>query len=77
MWQPQRTARRADHRDDAARREGIAEEGWQDRVLSDGSQHQVFKRYFTGEGLAGKLGGGRVLHEGAWFVVVQASLADQ
>jgi ubiquinone/menaquinone biosynthesis C-methylase UbiE len=62
---------------DAARREGIAEEGWQDRVLSDGSRHQVFKRYFTGEGLAGELGGGRVLHEGAWFVAVRASLADE
>jgi SAM-dependent methyltransferase len=61
---------------DAARREGIPEEGWQDRVLSDGSRHQVFKRYFTGTGLARELGGGRVLHEGPWFVVVQASLPE-
>jgi ubiquinone/menaquinone biosynthesis C-methylase UbiE len=57
---------------DATRRPGIPERGWQDRVLSDGSHHQVFKRYFTGEGLARELGGGRVLHEGPWFVVVQA-----
>jgi ubiquinone/menaquinone biosynthesis C-methylase UbiE len=61
---------------DAARREGIPEEGWQDRMLSDGSQHQVFKRYFTGEGLARELGGGRILHEGPWFLVVQTSLAE-
>jgi ubiquinone/menaquinone biosynthesis C-methylase UbiE len=60
---------------DAARREGIPEEGWQDRELSDGSRHQVYKRYFTGEGLAGELGGGEVLHEGPWFVVVRAGLA--
>ena len=61
---------------DAARREGIPEEGWQDRVLSDGSRHRVFKRYFTGEGLARELGGGWVLHDGPWFVVVQSSLAE-
>ena len=61
---------------DAARREGIPEEGWQDRVLSDGSRHRVFKRYFTGEGLARELGGGRILHDGPWFVVVQSSLAE-
>jgi ubiquinone/menaquinone biosynthesis C-methylase UbiE len=57
---------------DAARREGIPETGWQERALSDGSRHQVFKRYFTGEGLARELGGGQVLHEGPWFVVVRA-----
>jgi ubiquinone/menaquinone biosynthesis C-methylase UbiE len=61
---------------DAARRDGIPEEGWQDRVLSDGSRHQVFKRYFIGEGLARELGGGRVVHEGRWFVVVRARLSD-
>ena len=57
---------------DAARREGIPETGWQERALSDGSRHQVFKRYFTGEGLVRELGGGgEVLHEGPWFVVVR------
>ena len=44
---------------------------WQERVLNDGSRHQVYKRYFTGEGLAGELGGGEVLHAGPWFVVVR------
>jgi ubiquinone/menaquinone biosynthesis C-methylase UbiE len=57
---------------DAARREGIPEAGWQDRALSDGSRHQVYKRYFTGEGLARELGRGQVLHEGPWFVAVRA-----
>jgi ubiquinone/menaquinone biosynthesis C-methylase UbiE len=46
---------------------------WQERVLNDGSRHEVYKRYFTGEGLAEELGGGDVLHAGAWFVVVRAA----
>ncbi len=46
---------------------------WQERVLNDGSRHEVYKRYFTGEGLAEELGGGEVLHAGPWFVVVRAA----
>jgi ubiquinone/menaquinone biosynthesis C-methylase UbiE len=42
----------------------------QERVLSDGSQWEVYKRYFTGRQLAEELRGGQVLHEGRWFVVV-------
>jgi demethylmenaquinone methyltransferase/2-methoxy-6-polyprenyl-1,4-benzoquinol methylase len=57
---------------DSALREGVAQEGWQERVLNDGSRHDVYKRYFTGEGLAEELGGGEVLHAGHWFVVVRA-----
>jgi ubiquinone/menaquinone biosynthesis C-methylase UbiE len=41
------------------------------RVLNDGSTWEVFKRYFTGAGLAEELGGGDVLFEGAYFVVVR------
>jgi demethylmenaquinone methyltransferase/2-methoxy-6-polyprenyl-1,4-benzoquinol methylase len=48
---------------------GVEEE--QERVLNDGSVHSVYKRYFTGTGLAAALGGGRVLHGGRWFVMVQ------
>jgi hypothetical protein len=44
---------------------------WQPRVLNDGSEWEVYKRFFTGEGLAAELGGD-VLHEGTWFVVVRA-----
>jgi len=46
---------------------------WQERVLNDGSRHEVYKRYFSGEGLAEELGGGEVLHAGPWFVVVRAA----
>jgi demethylmenaquinone methyltransferase/2-methoxy-6-polyprenyl-1,4-benzoquinol methylase len=44
---------------------------WQERVLSDGSQWQVYKRYFTGAELSAELGNGEVLFEGRWFVVVR------
>ena len=49
----------------------VAEE-FQPRVLKDGSEWEVYKRYFTGEGLAGELGGGAVLYENHWFVVVRS-----
>ena len=32
---------------------------WQERVLNDGSRHEVYKRYFTGEGLARSSAGER------------------
>jgi ubiquinone/menaquinone biosynthesis C-methylase UbiE len=57
---------------DSAVREGVKPEAMQERFLKDGSRHEVFKRYFTAEGLADELGGGTVLHEGRWFVVVRA-----
>lgn len=57
---------------DAALREGGVPEEWQERKLDDGSRHQVYKRFFTPDGLASELGGGRVLHAGAWFVMVAA-----
>jgi hypothetical protein len=41
-------------------------------VLNDGSSWEVYKRYFTGAGLAEELGGGEVLFEGEYFVVVRA-----
>ncbi|MEO8688138.1 MAG: hypothetical protein ABI611_07935 [Solirubrobacteraceae bacterium] len=57
---------------DSALREGVAPVQWQERVLNDGSRHTTYKRYFTGSGLAEELGGGEVLHDGPWFVVVRA-----
>ncbi|HEV2712433.1 MAG TPA: class I SAM-dependent methyltransferase [Gaiellaceae bacterium] len=57
---------------DSALRDDVEAEEWQDRLLSDGSRWTVYKRYFTGDGLADELGGGEVLHEGRWFVVVRA-----
>ena len=60
---------------DSALREGVEPVQWQERVLNDGSRHEVYKRYFTGSGLVEELGGGEVLLDGAWFVVVRASVA--
>jgi SAM-dependent methyltransferase len=55
--------------DAALQRDGTPEE-WQERKLDDSSRHRVYKRFFTPEGLAAELGGGRVLHAGHWFVMV-------
>jgi len=57
---------------DAALRPGGVEEEWQERKLDDGSRHRVYKRFFTPEGLAAEVGGGRVVHAGHWFVLVTA-----
>lgn len=58
---------------DSALRDDVEPEAWQERILNDGSRHAVYKRWFTGPGLAEELGGGEVLHAGRWFVVVSAS----
>ena len=55
---------------DSARRPDVPEERWDPRVLSDGSRHAVYKRWFTPAGLAAELGGGEVVHAGEWFVAV-------
>lgn len=57
---------------DTALRDDVEPEEWQERVLNDGSRHAVYKRFFTGEGLAAELGGGEVLLDGRWFVAVRA-----
>jgi demethylmenaquinone methyltransferase/2-methoxy-6-polyprenyl-1,4-benzoquinol methylase len=57
---------------DSAVRAGVEPEAMQERVLKDGSCWTILKRYFTAAGLAAELGGGRVLHEGRWFVAVAA-----
>ena len=55
---------------DSALRDGVEPEETQERVLSDGSRHEVYKRYFDPEVLAEELGGGRTLFSGTWFVAV-------
>jgi ubiquinone/menaquinone biosynthesis C-methylase UbiE len=55
---------------DAALHDAVEAEQVQDRILNDGSSHRVFKRYFTADQLAEELGGGRVVLDGRWFVVV-------
>jgi ubiquinone/menaquinone biosynthesis C-methylase UbiE len=57
---------------DAALHGGEARAEWQERVLEDGSRWQVYKRFFTGDRLLQELGGGTILHEGRWFVLVRA-----
>ena len=57
---------------DAAARKDVPAEEHQERVLSDGSRHAVYKRYFTPERLIAELGRGRTLHDGRWFVAVLA-----
>jgi demethylmenaquinone methyltransferase/2-methoxy-6-polyprenyl-1,4-benzoquinol methylase len=57
---------------DSALRGGVPAEEWQERKLDDGSRHSVYKRSFTGAELAAELGGGTVLFDGRWFVVVAA-----
>jgi ubiquinone/menaquinone biosynthesis C-methylase UbiE len=51
---------------------GVDQEVIQERTLEDGSTHHVYKRFFTGEGLADELGGGEILHVGDWFVAVRS-----
>jgi demethylmenaquinone methyltransferase/2-methoxy-6-polyprenyl-1,4-benzoquinol methylase len=55
---------------DAAQRDDVASEQYQERVLNDGSRHLVYKRYFTPEQMIAELGAGRVLQAGRWFVAV-------
>jgi ubiquinone/menaquinone biosynthesis C-methylase UbiE len=58
---------------DASRAAADVDEDVQVRVLNDGSRWEVYKRWFTGPGLVEELGGGgTVLHDGRWFVVVRS-----
>lgn len=56
---------------DSAVRPGVAREQWQTRVLNDGSQHQVFKRYLSAPQLADELGGAEILFAGSWFIAAR------
>ncbi len=56
---------------DAAERPNHEREEIQHRLLSAGSEWPILKRYFTAEVLRDELGGGDVLHDGAFFVVVR------
>ena len=62
---------------DSVLRRGVPAAQRQERILDDGSRHRVYKRFFTGAGLADELGGGEVLHEGDWFVAARAPPAPQ
>jgi demethylmenaquinone methyltransferase/2-methoxy-6-polyprenyl-1,4-benzoquinol methylase len=47
-------------------------EEWSRRVLEDGSSWEVYKRWFTPDGLLAELGGGETLYAGKWFLVVRS-----
>ncbi len=57
--------------DSSVQHSPVAKE-FQPRVLKDGSEWKVFKRFFSGAGLAEELGSGELLFEGHWFVVVRS-----
>ena len=46
---------------------------YEERVLTDGSRWQVFKRYFEPQELVAELGGGQVLQEGKRYFLVVGS----
>lgn len=52
---------------DAAARDGVGSQQWQERTLGDGSRHRVYKRYLSAAGLAAEIGGEPAL-DGRWFV---------
>jgi hypothetical protein len=54
----------------------LAADGWDKRILSDGSRHQVYKRYFSADQLATELGGAP-LFDGHWFVAATVSWARE
>jgi hypothetical protein len=56
---------------DSALRDDVPPEEWQTRILNDGSQHRIFKRFLTADGLAGEIGG-KPLLSGRWFVAARA-----
>jgi ubiquinone/menaquinone biosynthesis C-methylase UbiE len=57
---------------DSALRPDVEPEEQQERILDDGSRWEVYKRYFTPDGLADELGGGGTLLAGRWFVAVRS-----
>jgi demethylmenaquinone methyltransferase/2-methoxy-6-polyprenyl-1,4-benzoquinol methylase len=58
---------------DSSRASSEQDEAHQERVLNDGSRWQVYKRWFSAEGLSAELGGGETLLAGRWFVAVRAA----
>ena len=61
---------------DSARRGGVEVEQWQERILNDGSRHQIVKRYLEAGQLAAEIGGAVAL-EGPWFVAARRPGASE
>jgi demethylmenaquinone methyltransferase/2-methoxy-6-polyprenyl-1,4-benzoquinol methylase len=60
---------------DAALRPELVPELWEERLLNDGSHHQIYKRYFTADQLADEIDGAALL-DGEWFVAARAPLSS-
>jgi ubiquinone/menaquinone biosynthesis C-methylase UbiE len=50
--------------------EGLGTDGLVERRLTDGSRFRIRKSSFTPQGLIDEAGGGTIVFDGAWFVVV-------
>jgi demethylmenaquinone methyltransferase/2-methoxy-6-polyprenyl-1,4-benzoquinol methylase len=72
LEQARRVARELVVVDSSSLHAGEVREEWQERILNDGSRWEVYKRYFTPEGLAAELGGGETVFAGHWFVAVRS-----
>jgi ubiquinone/menaquinone biosynthesis C-methylase UbiE len=59
---------------DSSRAATDMDEEMSERILNDGTRWEVYKRWFTGTGLAQELGRGEVLLDGRFFVVVRTIL---
>jgi len=58
---------------DTAASDAAAPDGWQERVLRNGSRYTIYKRHFTPAQLLAELGGDReVLFAGRFFVAVRS-----
>ena len=57
---------------DSVQADGRAAEAVEERWTRDGLRWEVLKRRFTGDGLVAELGGGEVLQESRYFVVVRS-----
>ena len=57
---------------DSALRPDVEPDEHQERILNDGSRWEVYKRYFSPDGLAAELGGGQTVFSGRWFVAVRS-----
>ncbi len=58
---------------DSALRPDVQPVELQERTLNDGSQWQVYKRFFEPGELLGELGGGETILAGHWFVAVRSA----
>jgi ubiquinone/menaquinone biosynthesis C-methylase UbiE len=58
---------------DSALRDEVQPAEQQERILSDGSRWQVFKRYFEPDELMAELGGGEIIFAGRWFVAIRSA----